>query len=345
VIFLTTSSIFAFGDIHGCLYELEAMLDILPLTSDSILVFVGDYVDRGPQSKQVIDRLLQLKNECSTITLMGNHEQMFLNYLRNPKDPQTAHFIYNGGSATLASYVDTKTQQILVPQNHLQFLHTLPLFYENDHYFFVHAGVPNKPLNSINLDEDASTLLWIRDPFLNSTYDWKKTIIHGHTPVKSVDRKKNRINVDTGLVYNNKLSVISLPSGDSYSVPKKEMITHIFLKNLSHQSKRKAERFEGSFPICLFKKQLQEKKKFFFMSKNYSDLGMLIVEEVAREKSLFQLQDEVEGEIQLDENSEHHLSFSAKIVRLQMNDQTHYWEYGLEFIKTPYEMIKQKESF
>ena len=96
--------IFAIGDVHGCASELRMLLNKLPLTEESVVVFLGDYVDRGPNSKQVIETVLELKEQCQVVALKGNHEALFLSFLQDPSSEAAGMFIYNGGSATLHSY-------------------------------------------------------------------------------------------------------------------------------------------------------------------------------------------------------------------------------------------------
>ncbi|MCP4933438.1 MAG: serine/threonine protein phosphatase [bacterium] len=219
--------IYAIGDIHGCHDLLKILLDqiaahdlTLPRIETKILVFLGDYVDRGENSKAVIDILL---NNCpqgyETVFLKGNHEEMLLNALN---DKGTAGFwLRNGGRQTIASYGfpgavnhDEFTQEQLMeefrgrlPQEHLAFLANLQLTYECGDYFFTHAGIhPDKPLDQ----QEERHLLWIRDPFLFSKEDFGKVIVHGHTPTRDVDNVKNRIGIDTAAVYGGKLTALML---------------------------------------------------------------------------------------------------------------------------------------
>src|SRR5688572_16333454 len=189
--------VFAIGDVHGCSVELQRLLQQLPLTADSVVVFLGDYVDRGTDSRGVIDVALDLANECHVVYLMGNHEEMFLAFLEDPDSKRGAEFIMNGGSSTLANYADDRGT-FEVPHKHRQFLRDLRLCYQTETHFFVHAGVPDLPLERIDPVKHAAFLLWSRANFLRSTFTWEKTIVHGHTPVQSVEFHPRRINVDTG---------------------------------------------------------------------------------------------------------------------------------------------------
>ena len=143
------TKIFAIGDVHGCASELRMLLNKLPLTPDCVVVFLGDYVDRGPQSKQVIDTALELQQQCKVIALKGNHEALFLSFLRDPSSEAAGMFIYNGGSATLHSYA-TPEGEYRIPRSHRDFLENLELYYETDEFFFVHAGIPRIPMAQID---------------------------------------------------------------------------------------------------------------------------------------------------------------------------------------------------
>ena len=112
--------IFAIGDIHGCVNELRALLNLLPLTPESTVVFLGDYIDRGGNSKGVIDTIIELRGHCRVVTLKGNHEAMFLDFLDHPGSARAGLFICNGGSATLASYAN-ETGRYELPSEHVAF--------------------------------------------------------------------------------------------------------------------------------------------------------------------------------------------------------------------------------
>ncbi len=207
--------IFAIGDVHGMLFKLERLLDRLPLRKDrDQLVFVGDYVDRGPDSRGVIDRVLQLMEQgFQVVCLRGNHELMMENYLQ---DREAEFFLINGGAVTVHSYsVGNDGGQCLVPETHKNFLRGLKKFYETDDYLFVHAGFRPGVALEAQADED---VYWIRNEFISSDYDFGKRVIFGHTPFLKpfVDRRK--IGIDTGAVYGNKLTCVCLPDEVFYSV-------------------------------------------------------------------------------------------------------------------------------
>ncbi len=204
--------IFAIGDIHGCLEKLEDLLEQLAVDRQSdTLVFIGDYIDRGKYSREVVDYLIRLQREYrNVICLRGNHEQMFLNYLDGVNE---GLYLGNGGRATLDSYGillsdDLEERKAKIPEEHMNFFRLLLPYYETDHYIFVHAGVrPELPLNRQAIDD----LLWIRFEFIENENDFGKTVVFGHTPMKNLLINKNKIGIDTGAVYGGKLTAIELP--------------------------------------------------------------------------------------------------------------------------------------
>ena len=162
--------IFAIGDIHGCADELRLLLNRLPRTPETTIVCLGDYIDRGPSSREVIDTILELRQTSKVIALIGNHEQMLLDYLAAPESPAAGIFIFNGGSATLASYADGHGE-VTIPEEHLDFLRSLRIVYETDDNVFVHAGLPQMPLAEIDPERDRETMIWTRGRFLTTDYD------------------------------------------------------------------------------------------------------------------------------------------------------------------------------
>lgn len=207
---MNSNRIFAIGDIHGCLDKLQGLMKILPIDpGQDTLVFVGDYIDRGPASREVIDYVLDLKVKISNIVfLMGNHEKMFLDYL-NHINPYL--FILNGGQKTIEAY--SKKGRFLLPPDHHDFLGSLRLIYETEEYIFVHAGLlPGVPLT----DQKPEDILWIREAFFCSMYDFGKKIIFGHTPFTEPLVIENKIGIDTGAVYGNKLTCVELPKETFY---------------------------------------------------------------------------------------------------------------------------------
>ena len=217
--------IYALGDIHGrsdllkkTFTLIDADLERNP-ASQSIEVFLGDYVDRGPDSAHTLDLLLDRSLYRETVFLKGNHEAFFLEVLRDPS--KLEEWRQFGGLQTLMSYgiqpsinPDASEQTDLIraltevmPNDHLKFLESLkPTFVCGD-FFFVHAGVrPGIPLK----EQREADLLWIRNEFLDSEEDFGKFIVHGHTPVREPDIRPNRINIDTGAYATGKLTLLTI---------------------------------------------------------------------------------------------------------------------------------------
>jgi len=202
----------AIGDIHGCLGSLEMLLDIVSPTKDDRLVFLGDYIDRGPDGKGVLDFLLALaQTSPQTIFLKGNHEAMFLDFLAGRNE---LLYLANGGAATLASYRDGG--EIRIPPSHLAFLRDLPLYHDTGRFLFVHAGLrPGIPLKG----QKEADLLWIRDEFLDSDYDWGRTVVFGHTPLPHPLLTPTRIGLDTGAAYGRQLTCCDVLPRRLWSFP------------------------------------------------------------------------------------------------------------------------------
>src|SRR5262249_32731536 len=183
---LRRMAIFAVGDVHGCAEELDELLAMLPLRDDSTVVMLGDYIDRGPYSRRVIEILIEWKTKQNIVTLSGNHEEMLREFLDGSNPQRVARFILNGGSSTLADFADDHGEWV-IPKSHVTFLDELKLWYETDDHFFVHAGVPDIPLKELDPVRDRDELLWIRRSFISSSRRWEKRIVHGHTPVNAVE--------------------------------------------------------------------------------------------------------------------------------------------------------------
>jgi serine/threonine protein phosphatase 1 len=201
--------IFIIGDIHGCLDMLKRMLEKIPWDpGGDRLIFVGDYIDRGEDSKGVVEYILELEKCSSRIEcLMGNHEAAFLDYLEGKEKKL---FLMNGGYQTLESY-DTEREgpeNHLVPKTHMDFYHSLKSYLELEDYYVVHAGFkPGVPPEKQSFED----LIWIRDPFIFSAHDFGKRVIFGHTPFSEPLVLDNKIGLDTGAVYGNKLTCLELP--------------------------------------------------------------------------------------------------------------------------------------
>jgi serine/threonine protein phosphatase 1 len=216
--------LYAVGDIHGCLKALKDLLGKLPLVEGDEVLFLGDYIDRGPESRQVVDFLLKEKRPNWRF-LRGNHEQLILDWLSDANPHAGANWLLNGGYQTLAAYVpkedldevhgegEEKMLKRSIPTAHVEFFKSLPFFYETKDVYFCHAGVDlDKPLKRQSPDD----LLWIRKKFLLDVRPTPKLIVHGHTPVAAVEVERDRINIDTGCVYGGLLTALSLPGKKVY---------------------------------------------------------------------------------------------------------------------------------
>jgi serine/threonine protein phosphatase 1 len=216
------------GDVHGCLGKLQEMMKRLePTPGRDQLVFLGDYIDRGENSRGVVDYLLGLREKHpDTIFLMGNHEKMFIDFLAGVEQ---ALFIHNGGGSTIRSYMgsmenprmvmhrglDSEVLEQMVPAVHRAFLRDLRLYFETSDFIMVHAGLRNGvPLEKQTADD----LVWIREEFIYSEQDFRKRVIFGHTPFVRPLVLPNKIGIDTGAVYGNTLTCVILPDLEFVSV-------------------------------------------------------------------------------------------------------------------------------
>ena len=317
---------FIISDIHGCLEELELLINLLPLTRNSQLIFLGDYIDRGENSRKVIDYILYLKERYSTITLMGNHEEMFIHFLENRDTKEASSFVFNGGGATLASYGDNYGNYN-IPSHHLDFLKSLPLSYELDNFYFVHAGLPDKPIGEINPAKDRTDLLWIRKKFYKSTYQWAKTVIHGHTPLDECYISDKRINVDTGCAYGNKLSALQLPDLKVFSIYKRKPVKLYYLKN--EDSRRSAVRFAANLPVRIKHNDME----LLFFTVNYSEFGMLFCDEMKNNNSILPENSIITGLI--GENIYDQVPFAGRIIRRDTKHSKNY--YAIKFTLQPFD--------
>ena len=215
--------IYAIGDIHGCADLLEALLRQIDMdcrlypTNRPIVVFLGDYIDRGPASREVLDLLLAYERTKESVFLKGNHETYVHRFLSEPTVLDEWRLC--GGLETLVSYglkpsinPDGLEQARLakelvksIPKRHLEFLESLSLSFNCGDFLFVHAGIrPGVPIRK-QREED---LLWIREEFLSCEEQFEKFVVHGHTPVRMPDIRSNRINIDTGAFATGRLTCI-----------------------------------------------------------------------------------------------------------------------------------------
>jgi serine/threonine protein phosphatase 1 len=174
------------------------------------VVFLGDYSDRGPDPRGVIDYLLKFRQQCpDTVFLKGNHEAMLLDYLEGRN---RLLYLMNGGAVTLDGY--SPGGRVLLPPEHLDFFRRLRLYFETDEFIFVHAGL--RP-GTEPADQSPEDLLWIRDEFLESDYDWGKTVVFGHTPLRNPYFSDRRIGLDTGAGHGHSLTCCEVRRRECWS--------------------------------------------------------------------------------------------------------------------------------
>jgi diadenosine tetraphosphatase ApaH/serine/threonine PP2A family protein phosphatase len=219
--------VYAIGDIHGRIDLLDRMHELIrsdagaaPETRN-VIVYLGDYIDRGDASRAVIERLLEGPPDgFEAVYLAGNHEDIMLMFLEDPDIGP--NWFLNGGDATLYSYgvaqpfAPTREERLRMasanlrqrlPGRHLEFLRGLKSYHVEGDYVFVHAGIrPGRPLDQ----QELSDLLWIRGPFLNAEEDHGFCVVHGHTIADAPALRANRIGIDTGAYFTGVLSCVAL---------------------------------------------------------------------------------------------------------------------------------------
>jgi serine/threonine protein phosphatase 1 len=217
--------IYAVGDIHGRLDLLNRLLSKIEIdmavrpAKRPVFVFLGDYIDRGPSSRETIDRLIEHSETHECVFLKGNHEALAMKCLSDRS--LFDRWLRLGGMETLMSYglsSETLTRRVQIvemqsafhsamPQEHFRFFRDMQSSFVCGDFFFAHAGVrPNVELSR----QKESDLLWIRDEFLSSNDDFGKVIVHGHTPTDEIEVKSNRINIDTGAFATGRLTCLAM---------------------------------------------------------------------------------------------------------------------------------------
>lgn len=242
------------GDVHGHYKGLMTLMDAISPTSDDSIYFLGDLIDRGPQSAEVVSFVMENEYHC----LLGNHEQMLVNILtqeRNPA-PVVQAWLYSGGQATVASY-----QQGIVPFEHVEWFSSLPTYIDLGDVLLVHAGVdPSMPLE----DQTDEQLCWIRDEFhsIQKPYFSDKLIIIGHTITFTMPgvapgqlaQGRGWLDIDTGAYHPRSgwLTGLDITNGIAYQVnvlkkikrvlPMEELVVHVNPNDMryTHPSKRRA---------------------------------------------------------------------------------------------------------
>lgn len=217
--------VYAVGDIHGRLDlladlhgRIEADMSQYP-TRRVTIIHLGDYVDRGPDSSGVIDRLQSISfGDAATVFLRGNHEQYMIDYING--GTRVNAWIANGGLETMQSYGydtydplsddDARTFREKVPAAHRSFLNKTALLHQIGNLVFAHAGIdPTRPIDC----QKPADLMWIREKFLNNTDDIGVLVVHGHTPRDVPELMRYRINVDTGAWFSGRLTAAVLEAG------------------------------------------------------------------------------------------------------------------------------------
>ncbi|MFQ5774790.1 MAG: metallophosphoesterase family protein [Kiloniellaceae bacterium] len=224
--------VYAIGDSHGCADRLRALHEAIledsgqpdapePRAPRRVAVYLGDYVDRGPNPRDVLDVLIEEPLPgFESVHLLGNHDAFMAGFLEGTGD--LALWMINGGAATLRSYGIGSLAvhggapglraalEARVPAEHRRFLRNLRLSHVEGDYLFVHAGIrPGVPLEA----QDPYDLLWIREPFLSSEADHGKVVVHGHTPAGAPVVRANRIGIDTGACFGGRLTALVLEGG------------------------------------------------------------------------------------------------------------------------------------
>lgn len=221
--------IYAIGDIHGELPLLEELIDEIRWDArqkpdrDHKLIFIGDYVDRGLHSRQVVDLVMNGIDGFETICLRGNHEQMLIDFLDMPTHEKAISLKrdFVGGTETLQSYgldidelildlqneVSIEGKLRAIPEEHSRWMANLPHWHFEDGFCFVHAGV--RPGIHVEAQQERDAL-WIRGDFTDSDHDHGRVIVHGHTTSREPEIKPNRINIDTGACLFGTLTAVAL---------------------------------------------------------------------------------------------------------------------------------------
>ena len=198
------------GDTHGCFNELKDLILTLEENGEynkytDKLIFLGDYIDRGNDSRLVISYIRTLQeNNSNVIALIGNHEDMLLNYL----DGKNEWWLYNGHDTTLESYVGYYNKFL----DDVEWMRNLPLYHEDEHFIYVHAGIDtSKPME----EQKKEILLWTREEFIYDPKEYNKKIVFGHTPTvnlngswKPVYTETYNVDIDTGCVYGGALTAL-----------------------------------------------------------------------------------------------------------------------------------------
>lgn len=239
-----SNRILAISDIHGCYNEFKELLSLVEYDSKvDQLVLIGDYMDRGRNSKDVIYFVKELVTECNAIALKGNHDKMFCDWLDDPIGQRERYF-RNGALETIRSFLGEIHIEGAEDESYLMwakeilesheeivtFMKQLPYFYETDDYIFVHAGI--NPVHEDWKMTSEHELVWIRVPFLKADHSFNQTFIHGHTPSIHLHDKADiyygnkKIGIDGACVYGHQLNCLEIKDGEmkQYYVKSSESI-------------------------------------------------------------------------------------------------------------------------
>lgn len=221
---------FVVGDVHGCFDKLQELLNIHWDKKEERLILLGDLVDRGKNSREVIQLMMKLKEEHNAIILKGNHEDLFLDWL---SDPYELDYYYNiGGRETVDSFFEEKLSFQLAPHllaerlrkeypAEMEFLAGLPNYHEHENHIFVHAGVNLAYENWRNSSDN--DFKWIRDMFIYAKNETGKTIVFGHTVTRDINESKSddvwfspcgtKIGLDGACVFGGYLHGLKIKNG------------------------------------------------------------------------------------------------------------------------------------
>ncbi|MHB0943432.1 metallophosphoesterase family protein [Paenibacillus sp. ALE1] len=226
------------SDMHGCYEEFNKLLKKVKYEPEQDkLILLGDYVDRGQKSRQMVEQVMQLCNEWGVIALKGNHDDMFVAAMNNDIEELDAQWLNNGGFQTVESYCGIsffeegfeweqyiKAKEFIRKhyQHHIDFLQSLPLYHETDKYIFVHAGI--NPFYEDWRNQPESDFIWIRDIFFNNKTGLEKKIVFGHTPCIHLhdrediwfDPKGDKIGIDGACAYGLQMNLLEITEEGTY---------------------------------------------------------------------------------------------------------------------------------
>ncbi|AXJ01419.1 serine/threonine protein phosphatase 1 [Cyclonatronum proteinivorum] len=211
---MRSEKIIAIGDIHGCPKSLAALLGKLSAYSGATYVFLGDYIDRGPDSKGVIDLLMAFQTKEKCVFLRGNHEEMML---QAAIDGDSKMWTVNGGDRTLKSFGFRRWPEDFLASHYYPFINETLMYYDTEAFMFVHAGMNPHVSIQTNFEWDnVDNFLWERSHVREKEIEWEKPVVFGHTPMRVPMNEPLKIGIDTGCCYAyhrhyGKLTAVVLP--------------------------------------------------------------------------------------------------------------------------------------